>query len=244
MMLLVLLQLYVGPSSPEARWITAADRPTICRGFYTSVRQEPEGIGWWTDHPGAEHNFTVRVGEFTKIRVGTPPYVVVKLDDPLLFSCPLLFMSDVGTMGLSEGEVANLQLYFAKGGFLWVDDFWGDKAWDQWVTQIRRVLPHARMIDVTRDHLLLDGVGPIWQMPHVQFWYGNERRTSEREDSERATFKAMLDERDRVMVVSTHNTDIADGWEEQRSEYQEYFNAFTPRAYRLGTNILIYALTH
>ena len=58
-----------------------------------------------------------------------PVHVVVRLDDPLLYRCPVLFMEDVGTIGLSEAEVVSLRNYLLKGGFLWVDDFWGTPAW-------------------------------------------------------------------------------------------------------------------
>ena len=34
-----------------------------------------------------------------------------------------------------------LRTYLLKGGFVWVDDFWGGYAWDDWVAEIGRVLP-------------------------------------------------------------------------------------------------------
>ena len=49
--------------------------------------------------------------------------------------------SDVGTIGLSEEEVNSLRLYLKKGGFLWVDDFWGEAAWDQWSHELGQALP-------------------------------------------------------------------------------------------------------
>jgi hypothetical protein len=35
---------------------------SYCRGFYTSDRPEAGGMGWWTDYPGADNNFSVRLG--------------------------------------------------------------------------------------------------------------------------------------------------------------------------------------
>ena len=46
--------------------------------------------------------------------------------------------SDVGTIGLSQEEAQNLRLYLEKGGFLWVDDFWGEAAWEQWSREFAR----------------------------------------------------------------------------------------------------------
>ena len=45
------------------------------------------------------------------------------------------------------------------------------------------------------------------------------------------------------MVIMTHNTDIADGWERE-GEDDEFFYRFSIRAYPVGVNIAIYAMTH
>ncbi len=45
------------------------------------------------------------------------------------------------------------------------------------------------------------------------------------------------------MVIMTHNTDIADGWERE-GEDEEFFYRFSTRAYPVGVNIAIYAMTH
>src|SRR3989442_2840964 len=99
-----------------------------CRGFYSSDRREDGGMGWDTDYPGADNNFSVRLAELTLVRVrldaaGQPDYVVLRLTDPLLFHCPVLFMEDVGTAHFSDAEVASLRAYLLKGGFLMADDF-------------------------------------------------------------------------------------------------------------------------
>jgi hypothetical protein len=61
------------------------------------------------------------------LKAGVPHVWLVRLSDPALFECPYLMASDVGTIGLAEEEVKALSLYLKKGGFLWVDDFWGEE---------------------------------------------------------------------------------------------------------------------
>ena len=75
--------------------------------------------------------------------------------------------SDVGTMSLSNTEVTQLREYFLKGGFLWVDDFWGTRAWDQWSREIGRVLPAAEypIVDLPLDHALFQTMFNIWEVP-------------------------------------------------------------------------------
>src|SRR5215210_2686830 len=144
------------------KWATPADFDgsfVYCRGFYNSVHYEQSGSGWNTDYPGADNNFSVRLMELTTIHVKVdtdrqPNYVVVSLGDPLLFRCPMLFMEDVGTADFSADEIKNLRDFFLKGGFLWVDDYWGSFAWDNWMQQISRVLPSGEfpMFDIPESH--------------------------------------------------------------------------------------------
>src|ERR1041384_5097708 len=117
---------------------TAADRDfSVCRLMYTSVRREPSGGGWRTDYPYGVINFSIRLSELTKTRVSfsgarQPNHYVVRLTDDALFECPVPIASSRGTIGLRPNEAERLRAYLLKGGFLWVDDFWGEAAWQQW----------------------------------------------------------------------------------------------------------------
>jgi hypothetical protein len=55
--------------------------------------------------------------------------------------------------------------------------------------------------------------------------------------------RGIADGRARLMVVMMHNTDIPDGWERE-GEDPEYFFRFSPEAYAVGLNILLYEMTH
>jgi hypothetical protein len=264
-------KLYIGPEDGTVqKWAEKADFDgsiLFCRGHYLSNRVEANGSGWFTDYPGADQNFLVRLAELTEVRVRFSPgripfFVVVNLYDPLIFKCPVLFMEDVGTIAFDEGQIKNLKRYFKQGGFLWVDDFWGDAAWTQWDYEIRRVLPRDEypMIELPPDHPIfhqLYDVDGIWQMPNIGLWAGeqtcdnegdcvpNPWRTSERgQETETPHMAGILDSEGRVIVVSTFNTDIADGWEEEKPENQAFINEFSARSYALGVNIFLYALTH
>jgi len=226
----------------------------FCRGVYRSDRREAGGTGWSTDYPDAELNFSIRLAELTKTRItrgtdGKPVHVTVRLTDDALFKCPYLHMEDVGTMALSDEEVLNLRAYLLKGGFLWVDDYWGDYAWDQWVEQIARVLPPSDfpIVDLTLAH-------PIWQsqfqlkelpqIPAIQSWRRLGYETSERgEESRTPHFRGIADKNGRVFVVMTHNTDISDAWERE-GEDPRYFYQFSPKGYGVGIDVMLYAMTH
>jgi uncharacterized protein DUF4159 len=225
-----------------------------CRGFYRSNRGEAGGQGWSTDYPGADNNFLIRLSELTRVSVKWDPerqpiYVVVRLDDPLLYRCPMLFMEDVGTIQFSASEIVGLRNYLLKGGFLWVDDFWGSRAWDQWVVELQRVLPNGEypIIDVPVSHAIMHTVYDVTdylQVSSINFWYRSNGSVSERgSDSAQVHYRGIEDSRQRLMVLMTHNTDVADTWERE-GENKEYFSLFSPRGYAIGVNVVVYALTH
>ncbi len=227
----------------------------FCRGIYTSTRGEAGGQGWSTDYPDADLNFSIRLSELTKTRVrfdetGTPDFVTVRLTDPELFQCPFILMSDVGTLTFSDHEVDVLRAYLLKGGFLWVDDFWGSYAWQQWATEIGRVLPPSEypIRDLSpADHPVFRTqfhVTEFPQIPSIQSWRGNPYETSERGfDSAEPNFRAISDRHGNVMVIMSHNSDIADAWERE-GEDPRYFYSFSPNGYAVGINVLMYAMTH
>jgi hypothetical protein len=87
-------------------------------------------------------------------------------------------------------------------------------------------------------------VRQVPQVPSIQFWRrSGVRRHVERGSESEDVTSAGIDERGRLMVIMTHNTDIADGWERE-GEDEEFFYRFSIRAYPLGVNIAIYAMTH
>lgn len=227
---------------------------TFCRGMYDSDRREDGGMGWWTDYPDADTNFSIRLSELTKTRIskqpdGEPNHFVVRLTDDLLFQCPMIEMEDVGTMRLSEEEVTRLREYLLKGGFLYVDDFWGEWAWAQWAEEIGRVLP-ARdypIVDLTPEHPLFRTmfvIPKLPQIPSINHWRRTGGQTSERGlESAVPDIAGIADRHGRLMVVMTHDTDISDAWERE-GEDARYFYLFSPDGYAVGINIVLYALTH
>ncbi|MGE0864321.1 MAG: DUF4159 domain-containing protein [Vicinamibacterales bacterium] len=226
----------------------------FCRLMYTSNRSERGGSGWSTDYWDADINFSTRLAELTKTTIsrrpdGTPNHLTLRIADPLLFQCPFLSATDVGTAYFSDDEVEILRNYLLKGGFLWVDDFWGPYAWDSWVAQISKVLSPAQfpIRDLGLDHPIrrtLFEFKDLPQIPSINFWRESGGETSERyEMSAQPNFRGIADEHGRLMVVMTHNTDISDAWEREAADPQFFFS-FSPQGYAVGLDVVLYGLTH
>ena len=80
------------------------------------------------------------------------------------------------------------------------------------------------------------------QIPSLNRFRGLGGSTSEM-GAESATpeFWAIMDG-DRPMVVLTHNTDIADGWERE-ADMEAFFQRFAWQAYSLGINVMMWIMT-
>jgi hypothetical protein len=238
--------LQVGETPPERTGFT------FCRLMYRQVRQEALGQGYSTDYPGADENLMIRLSELTKTEVtwyapGQPAHAIVRPTDPGLFQCPFLFASDVGTVGFNPADVEALRLYLMKGGFLWVDDFWGPLALTNWLMEIGRVLPGISPVELSVQHPLFSTfyfVEEVPQIPSIQYWRGSGGATSERGyQSADPHIYGLIDDNGRLLVLMSHNTDIADGWEREGEDFN-FFHLFSPRGYAVGVNVAIWSMTH
>jgi len=223
-----------------------------CRAVY---RPHPRGDGgnWLTDYPLADIDLSIRVSELTKIAVskdpaGQPNHLIVRLDSEELYQCPVILMQEVGRLFFTAEDAEALKTYLLKGGFLWVDDFWGTYAWQVWETEIRKVFPAVEypIIDLPSDHAIFhtmfDLPGRVPQIPGIGTFLAGA--TSERgADSAEVHSRAITDQQGRVLVFMTHNTDVSDSWERE-GEDQRYFIQFSVQGYRGAVDALLYALPH
>lgn len=229
------------------------------------------GVGWITDYPKADRNLMHRVADLTTIRIqvrtprntparskpgdqerlGEPKHWVVQpaFESAALSMCPFVMANDVGKVEFTETEIGQLRDYLLKGGFLWVDDFWGPEEWDVWVHEIRRVLPDVDSYpieDLPASHRIFTTPYVVrpWdhQVPNLNFWSGSGRTSEYGIQSRDVNIRGISDEHGRLMILMTHNTDIGDTWERE-AESLEYFEEFAGFGYSFGINVLLHALT-
>lgn len=206
------------------------------------------GGGWVTDLPDSDLNLSYRLQQMTSMKVD-PNGRILRLTNKELVNYPFIYIVEPGGLYLSEEEASALRAYLLNGGFLWLDDFWGEAEWLNMEFEMRKVFPRRRFVEMELDHPLYRSVNQIkakTQVPDVRTgtqsqWTG---RTWERRDAEVVHHQAIFDEKDRLMVFATHNTDNGDGWEWEGDNLY-YFREFSEKtAYPLAINVLYYVMTH
>ncbi|MDB5336391.1 MAG: hypothetical protein JWN70_2010 [Planctomycetaceae bacterium] len=223
-----------------------SDLFTFARIKYSSHGGGGWGGGKWaTDYPDSDLNFSYRLHELTALEVD-PHGKIVELTDEAIFDYPFLYMIEPGQMYLSDEEVAGLRRYLLNGGFLMVDDFWGEYEWDNFYANIKRVFPDREPQELPLEHEIFHCVYDLKkkpQVPSIHAWYSG--RTDEgRPDAQEPHYRGIFDDKGRMMAIICHNTDLGDGWERE-GEDATYFKEFSEKwSYPLGINIVTYAMTH
>lgn len=203
---------------------------------------------WATDYPDSDLNFSYRLQQLTSLKVN-PDGKILELTDPELFNYPFIYMVEPGGLEFTEDEVKKLRQYLNNGGFLMVDDFWGEAEWENFHYEIKRVFPKREVVDLPLEHPIFDSVYKLKEKPQVPSLGAAqagrfEGITWEREDAKEVHYRAIYDDKNRIMVIICHNTDLGDGWERE-GEDKWYFKEFSEKkAYPLGINIVFYAMTH
>ena len=106
-------------------------------------------------------------------------------------------------------------------------------------------------MELPMDHSIFHCVFPLkmeknqLQVPNFQTGeYSQYTGVTWERDGRDVHFRAIFDDKGRMMVMICHNTDNGDGWERE-GVYQYYFREFSEKkAYPLGINIVFYAMTH
>lgn len=201
------------------------------------------GYGPWSiDFPDADMNFLRGVSRLTNIRVMSEP-IVLRFDDEGIFDYPFLYMLEVGQGGgltLDPGEIENLREYLLRGGFLLIDDFWGQQQWDNFYAAFSQVFPDREIVELRPDHEIFHVYYDIDGPQLIPALYRSDEFGEQGIDY--ASNHAILDDDGRIMVLINWNSDMGDGWE--HTYHPAYPTRYANSAYRMGINYLMYSMTH
>jgi hypothetical protein len=229
---------------PSVEKIPYDGRFTLVRLSFTT--NSPMGYyyrgmpAWAHGYPNAELNLMRIVSEISALHPLLEHSTVIALDDPQLFKYPVAYMAEADYWGMTDKEAAALGAYLKKGGFIIFDDFRDDgrdgfQGWATFTTQMRRVLPEARVVDLTPANPIFHSFFDINSFDIVPQDY----------DRNRPMFRGIYEDNDpkkRLMVMINFNTDVSNYWEFSASGFKPV--AESNEAYKMGVNFIVYALTH
>ncbi len=200
--------------------LTGSFEYALVVGTYYEWNTDPTAV------PGLLSELTRRTGLRAKLR-----FSPIALDEDRLRANPLVIMTGNRFFHLTEAEQANLRRYLQAGGFIYADDCGGaDRSFRN---MIRQLLPKAKLAELKADHPIFSAHYRLQGVPKVLDLYAGPARG----------YGAYLG--DRLAVFYTYDTDIPCGWE--KNPDGSYVHLLTrarhEHSFRMGTNIVIYALT-
>lgn len=198
------------------------------------------GNAWRTDYADAEFHLMQGVNRLIRIDAQTVGFDgqggrLITLDNDILFDYPWLYAVEVGQWYLSDSEAARLREYLDRGGFLLVDDFWGESEWSVFMHSMSRVFPDRPVIELPDNHEIMHIHYDIEERTQIPGRNGSRPGTTPR-------WRAIVDDDGRVVVAINFNMDMGDAWE--HADDPSYPAAMTGLAYRFTMNYVVYSMTH
>ena len=144
---------------------------------------------------------------------------------------------------LSEAEAVRIRTYLLRGGFMFFDDTHGDYEWSNMVTGVRMIFPDRQIEDLKDNdeifHTVFD-LNDRFQIPGTRFIWGYRRPYLA--DMKVPKWRAIRDDKGRIMIAICHNSDVGDAWE--WADSPNYPEPATSMAYRIAINYIVYGMTH
>lgn len=220
---------------------------TFVRAIYNSSSGRSRrwrGGSWAVDFPEADEHFIIGIRDWvgTNLNISSRPEQIGIMDDRL-FDYPFTYFVEPGYLELSPEEAARLREYILRGGFLFLDDFWGEYEWQNVQEQMKRVLPEYQIVDLPLTHPIFHtylDINEVVQVPGIGSWVG--RGETHEKGGITPHYMGIEDKNGRLVVLITRNCDLGDAWE--WIDDPRYPVKYGLAAYKIGINAVIYAMSH
>jgi hypothetical protein len=198
------------------------------------------GSRYSTDYPEAEVHLRQGLDRLTRIQTGDSEFI--QFDNDNVMNFPWLYAVEVGYWYLDETNAALIREYLMRGGFLLVDDFWGEREWAVFVDSMRRVFPDRPIVELDETDTLMNMIYDLDTSIQIPGANRFNRGVTWQNGGRIPHWRGIYDDQDRLMVAINFNMDLGDAWEHADDPY--YPEMYTGLAYRFAVNYVIYSMTH
>ena len=201
------------------------------------------GLSLWTqDYPRADRHFSQAVRRLTRIHIRSVEQPI-NLDEDEQYDYPWVYAVQVGEWGLTKKQGTEMREYLLRGGFFMADDFHGNEERQVFEDSMKLVFPDRPIVEIPNDdpifHVLYD-LNDRFQVP------GEEHLRQGCKNCENggrgAHWRGIYDDKGRVMIAASYNSDLGDAWEYADDPY--YPEKASSLAMRVGIDYIVYSMTH
>ena len=199
----------------------------IINGAFSITRIHYDGGGDWYSDPSSLQNLLKFVNDNTNIVVNLNEKKA-RIGDEIFSKSLYLYMTGHGNISFSDDEAFELRKHLKSGAFLHADDNYGmDESFRK---QIKKVFPDKQWVELP----------PSPEVFHIYYKFNDGLPKIHEHDNKRPQALALF-ENEKMVVLYTYESDLGDGWEDK--EVHKDSEEIREKALKMGTNIIIYALT-
>jgi hypothetical protein len=207
------------------------------------MRGGGEFPGYWTmDYPRSDRHLLAGVRRLTRIESRSVEQVVNLDGSDDIYNWPVTYGVEVGHWLLPDDQAKQLREYLLRGGFFMCDDFHGTEEWNIFLDSMKRVFPDRPIVEIPRGDPIMHTIYDLeerFQVPGAQYFESGQTYEYDGYDPK---WRAIYDDKGRIMVAICHNMDLGDAWE--HSDEAQYQEKWASLAYRIAMNYFVYDLTH
>ncbi|MEP0005471.1 MAG: DUF4159 domain-containing protein [Balneola sp.] len=196
-------------------------------GEFEIARVKYRGGGDWYNDPSALTNLIGYAKNQIPISIAKK-YKDVSIGSSDLHSYPFLFLTGHGNIAINSSEASNLRAYLDNGGFLFIDDDYGIDEHAR--KMMKQVFPDEDFIEIPFAHPIYTNV----------YKFDNGLPKIHEHDNQSPRGYGLF-RNGRLVVFYAYESNLGDGWADP--EIHNNPASVRQQALRMGTNILVYALT-
>jgi hypothetical protein len=228
----------------QTEWVFARLMyPAVNVGGFRGNQDWKHGTANWTiDYPRSDRHVSEAVRRLSRVHARSVEQPVDLDDGDDVYNYPWLYAVEVGYWRLTDDQVKKMREFLDRGGFFMCDDFHDVREWQNFVYSMRKVYPDRPIVDIPDDDAIFHTIYDLdkrYQVPGAQ--YEQTGRTYE-QNGIQPKWRAIYDEKGRIVVAICHNMDLGDSWE--HADEPEYDEKFSSLGFKIAVNYVTYSMTH
>jgi uncharacterized protein DUF4159 len=232
------------PQHPNARFGPRGGRFGGFGRFGGPLDWREGGTSWTQDYPRADRHFAQAVRRLTRVNARSVEQPVNPDDTDDIYNWPWMVVGEMGDWKLTDAQAKTVREYLLRGGFIYMDDFWGPEEWDRFDETMKVIFPDRPIVEIDDKDAIFHTVYDLDERYQIlgQWALNRNGYMGQRAAGTIARWRGVYDDKGRLMVTMTFNSDVGDSWEWADSPaYPERFSAL---GIRLGVNYVIYSMSH
>jgi hypothetical protein len=202
------------------------------------------GTSWTQDYPRADRHFAQALRRLTRISARSVEQPVDPDDTDDFFNWPWMNAGEMGDWKLTDAQATTVREYLLRGGFLMLDDFWGPEEYGRFDETMKAIFPDRPVVEIDSKDPIFHSVYNLDDRFQIlgDWCIHFSVQCQQRAVGTIAHWMGVYDDKNRLMVMISFNSDIGDAWE--WADGPQYPEKMAGEAIRIGVNYVVYAMTH